>query len=194
MLVWSGTELATIHPDMLDALRRTGLALAAGGTVTGDLDGRVPTPRLTDTHATVMAYEAARSLSAEAEHPDQLSAHLRELLDRGPATPEPVHRAAQDFAHEARARILQLLADTDAILGPAAPGPAPYDLEGTGTPILSRPWQLLGLPVVAVPGHRDPHGMPLGLQLIGHPDRVSRLLGMARHTEELIRRTAGSPR
>jgi Asp-tRNA(Asn)/Glu-tRNA(Gln) amidotransferase A subunit family amidase len=37
--------------------------------------------------------------------------------------------------------------------------------------------------VVTVPGHRDPHGMPLGLQLIGHPDRVSRLLGVARIVE-----------
>ncbi|WP_245882993.1 hypothetical protein [Streptomyces hyaluromycini] len=80
-----------------------------------------------------------------------------------------------------------LLTRVDAILGPAAPGPAPKGLAATGNPLLSRPWQLLGLPVVTVPGHRDPQGLPLGLQLVGHPDRVGRLLGVARAVEEAVR-------
>ncbi len=135
-----------------------------------------------------MAYEAARSLAAEhAAHPGALSAPLRDLLDRGRRTPEADYRAALEAARAARARLLELLSDADAILGPAAPGPAPHGLGATGTPVLSRPWQLLGLPVVTVPGHRDPRGMPLGLQLVGHPDRVGRLLGAAARAEEAIR-------
>jgi Asp-tRNA(Asn)/Glu-tRNA(Gln) amidotransferase A subunit family amidase len=52
--------------------------------------------------------------------------------------------------------------------------------------VLSRPWQLLGLPVVTVAGMRDPDGLPLGLQLIGHPDRTDRLLRAAAWVEWLV--------
>ncbi|MFE5038469.1 amidase [Streptomyces sp. NPDC056683] len=187
VLVWSGTELADVHPAMLGALQSTVRGLAAADAETDDLAGRVRTPELAETHATVMAYEAARSLAAEAEHPESLSRHLNDLLACGRDTPTDEYRAALAVRDEARTRILELLDHADVILGPAAPGPAPHGLDATGTPILSRPWQLLGLPVVSVPGHRDPEGMPLGLQLIGHPARVGRLLGIARHVEGTIR-------
>ncbi|MFD5750439.1 amidase [Streptomyces sp. NPDC127033] len=188
VLVWSGTELADIEPPMLDALHRTARALSAAGARRAGLGDRVPVAELTDAHATVMAHEAARSLAAEARHPEALSTPLRELLDRGARSSGAEYRAALETARAARTRILALLERTDVILGPAAPGPAPYGVGATGTPVLSRCWQLLGLPVVTVPGHRDPSGMPLGLQLVGHPGRVGRLLGIARRTEELIAR------
>jgi Asp-tRNA(Asn)/Glu-tRNA(Gln) amidotransferase A subunit family amidase len=183
VLLWRGTELADFDPAMLDALDRTGRALGADS----DLGTRARTPELAETHATVMAYEAARALADEAQHPESLSDHLNELLGRGRNTPPHEYEAALAVRRAARARILELLDDYDVILAPAAPGPAPHGLDATGTPILSRPWQLLGLPVVTVPGHRDPNGMPLGLQLIGHPDRVGRLLGIAGDAEKHAR-------
>lgn len=193
VLLWPGTELTDIDPAMLDALERTGVALATAGAETAELGERTRTRELAETHATVMAYDAARALAAEARHPESLSAHLNELLDRGRNTPTADYEAALVVRAGARVRILELLCgDADVILGPAAPGPAPHGLGATGTPVLSRPWQLLGLPVVTVAGHRDPYGMPLGLQLVGHPDRVGRLLGIARHTETLVRDIGGS--
>ncbi|MFJ9582385.1 amidase [Streptomyces acidicola] len=194
VLLWSGTELADIDPAMPAALEHTRRALAAFGAETADLGDRTGTAVLAETHATVMAYEAARALEAEARHPEALSAHLCELLQRGRDTPVAAYEAALAVRDSARTRILDLLDRADVILGPAAPGPAPHGLGATGTPVLSRPWQLLGLPVVTIAGHRDPHGMPLGLQLIGHPDRAGRLLGIARHTETLVQDITGSPR
>lgn len=187
VLVWPGTELADIDPAMLDLLNRTGQALASAGAQTDDLKGQCHTPELADTHATVMAYEAARTLAAEAKHPQALSEHLRGLLERGRTTSDADYRAALGTARTARERILDLLTRVDVILGPAAIGPAPRGLAGTGDPVLSRPWQLLGLPVVTVPGHTNAQGMPLGLQLVGHPGHVGRLLGIAEHVERLIR-------
>ncbi|MEV7872046.1 amidase family protein [Streptomyces sp. NPDC088124] len=172
------------------ALHRTARALRAAGARPTGLVDQVPVAELTEAHAMVMAHEAARSLAAEARHPEALSIPLRELLDRGARTPASEYRAALATARAARTRILGLLAHTDVILGPAAPGPAPYGVDATGTPVLSRCWQLHGLPVVTVPGHRDPDGMPLGLQLVGHPERVGRLLGIARRTEQLIAGTS----
>jgi Asp-tRNA(Asn)/Glu-tRNA(Gln) amidotransferase A subunit family amidase len=182
LVAWSGTELAEIDPAMLDAVRRTGRALHAEA-----MELPVSAAELAAAHAVVMAYEAARTLAAEARHPESLSGHLNALLNRGRRTADAEYSAALATARTARATVLALLADVDAILGPAAPGPAPHGLAATGNPVLSRPWQLLGLPVVTVPGHRDPQGLPLGLQLVGHPDRVGRLLGVARAVEAAVR-------
>ncbi|MCX4902841.1 amidase [Streptomyces sp. NBC_00878] len=178
LLEWHGTELADVDPAMLDAVRHTGRALHADSP-----EFPFSTAELAASHAVVMAYEAARTLADEARRPESLSSHLNELLTRGRETTDDEYGTALATARTARTAALALLTRVDAILGPAAPGPAPHGLDSTGTPVLSRPWQLLGLPVVTVPGHRDPHGMPLGLQLIGHPDRVSRLLGVARIVE-----------
>jgi Asp-tRNA(Asn)/Glu-tRNA(Gln) amidotransferase A subunit family amidase len=173
---------------MRSALDTTARALmGSAGDRPGEVESVVGPPRLAAAHAVVMAHEAARALADEARRPEALSEQLNALLEEGRATSEADHRAALATARTARAAALDLLSRFDAILAPAAPGPAPHGLDATGTPVLSRPWQLLGLPVVTVPGHRDPAGMPLGLQLVGHPDRVGRLLGVARLAEETTR-------
>ncbi|MFI6698658.1 amidase [Streptomyces sp. NPDC050509] len=188
VVVWSGTDLADIDPAMSDALRTTARALGADAPDTSlRLEAVARPPELASAHTVVMAYEAARALADEARCPEALSGHLNDLLDRGRATSDDEYRTALATARDARVAVLELLDDVDVILGPAAPGPAPHGLDVTGTPVLSRPWQLLGLPVVTVPGHRAPEGMPLGLQLIGHPGRVGRLIGLARLAEESAR-------
>ncbi|MFA3835317.1 hypothetical protein [Streptomyces aureus] len=63
--------------------------------------------------------------------------------------------ATGSLRHRARTETLSLLTDADAVLGPAAPGAAPKGLTATGSPALSRPWQLLGLPALTVPGRTN---------------------------------------
>ena len=63
---------------------------------------------------------------------------------------------------------------------PAAPGEAPAGLSATGDPAFSRVWNLLGLPCVNVPGLRGPQGLPMGLQLVGHPHQERALLTAAK--------------
>ena len=185
--VWSGAELTPVAAAMGAALAWTAEHAAGHGAdlVTVDLAGR--TPRLVDAHLTIMAYEAARTLAAEGARPDRLSTQLNELLANGRGIPDADYRLALSVAEQERVRILALLTDVDAILGPATPGPAPKGLASTGSPILSRPWHLLGLPALTVPGHRDAGGMPLGLQLIGHPDQLDRLFALGHAVEEAIR-------
>ena len=69
--------------------------------------------------------------------------------------------------------------EVDALLTPAAPGEAPAGLAATGDPVFARVWTLLGLPCVNVPGLTGPHGLPVGLQLVGHPGRERDLLRAA---------------
>ncbi|NUU25685.1 MAG: amidase, partial [Streptomycetaceae bacterium] len=63
-----------------------------------------------------------------------------------------------------------------------------HGLGATGSPVLSRPWQLLGLPVVTVPVATAPGGLPLGVQLVGRPDAVPELFRAARWIEGVAAR------
>jgi Asp-tRNA(Asn)/Glu-tRNA(Gln) amidotransferase A subunit family amidase len=43
---------------------------------------------------------------------------------------------------------------------------------------MNRAWTALGVPLLAVPGLRGPTGLPVGLQLVGRPDRDLDLLAV----------------
>ncbi|MER7397733.1 amidase [Streptomyces sp. NPDC000151] len=185
--IWQATELADVDPEMTAVLTATAERLGAEATPVRGLD----TGYLAELHACVMAYEAARSLATEARTPHALSAPLRELLTRGAATPEGDYRLALDTRADLRSRALARL-DSTVVLAPAAPGAAPRGLAATGSPVLSRPWQFLGLPTITVPGHRDRNGMPLGLQLIGHPGQLPALFAAARRVRTATRALTGT--
>ena len=98
---------------------------------------------------------------------DRLSESLRRQIERGRKT------LAFDYLHAA-AQIPRLndgfrevFDRYDAIVTPAAPGPAPRGLESTGDPALALPWTHAGLPAISLPAGTDAAGWPLGLQVVG---------------------------
>jgi len=134
-----------------------------------------------DWHRIIMESEMASSFSVEYERgADQLSASLRGQLERGRRT------LAFDYL-DALARIPHLnesfeeLFDRfDAILTPAAPGPAPKGLESTGDPSFCTLWTLCGMPAITLPLLHAGNGLPMGVQLVGRRGDDARLLRTAR--------------
>jgi Asp-tRNA(Asn)/Glu-tRNA(Gln) amidotransferase A subunit family amidase len=118
---------------------------------------------------TVMAFDVAQSLEPEwREHRDGLSAVLRDYIERGRETAPEEAEAGAGLRDQCRARLPEVLAGLDALLVPAALGEAPPRSEGhTGDPVFCRPWTLLGVPAISVPGLTGPAGMPVGVQLVG---------------------------
>jgi Asp-tRNA(Asn)/Glu-tRNA(Gln) amidotransferase A subunit family amidase len=180
LLTWDGTDVADVSPAMQEAHADAVAAAhtAGAGLATWDLDLR----RATVDHRVVMAAEAAATV------PDApgLGPNLRALLAEGRAVPPDELAAARDRAATTRDAVLARLDEADAVLVPGALGVAPPGLDATGDPVLSRPWHLLGLPALAVPGARDAAGLPLGLALIGHPDREDALLAAGLWLEPLL--------
>ena len=151
-----------------------------------DWDDHVHT--LAADHLTVMAHEAARTRATElGQHGDMLSAPLRQLLEQGGQVGPDDHRSALVRRDRSLELLADLLGSNALVIGPAALGPAPAGLAATGSPILSRPWQLLGLPVVVVPGAATATGMPLGVQIIGLPGREQEMLDLGVELEHLLR-------
>lgn len=176
--LWRGGELDDVSVEMASAVESAATALRRDGVSVEPLvdGGRVA--RLAADHVTVMAYEAARERSDLYAERMRLSPQLRELLERGAAITLVDYRLARERTEESAAFFATLLADDSVVLGPAAVGAAPRGLASTGSPVMSRPWQLLGLPQLCVPGHYDGAGLPLGVQLIASRSGESLLLSL----------------
>ncbi|MBA4021651.1 MAG: amidase [Gordonia sp.] len=188
VLVWSGSELDSLDPAMVALLDAVPGILADHGISSTGLHWDQDIRALADDHRTVMAHEAAETLrDVVAEHGERLSTPLRELVREGSEVSAGRRAAALERRDQRRAHFEALLAGEAVVVGPAALGPAPAGLSATGSPVLSRPWQLLGAPVVVVPGAEDVDGLPLGLQLIGQPGCESTLFAVAKKLESTLR-------
>lgn len=183
LLLWNGSSLGEISTDMAAAVELAAVAMGREGAQCRHWTDHDVIRQLASDHAAVMAFEAARERAWELQRSNLLSVPLAELLSNGANTSEADYSAALFRIAEARSSVESALDQFDAILGPAALGAAPVGIEATGTPVLSRPWQALGLPVITVPGLRDSEGMPLGIQLIGAPGREHRLFSIAERLE-----------
>lgn len=192
--IWYGSGLLPLAPQMQDLLRHIPRLAEDLGIDHSDLDWNDHVSTLTDDHRTVMGYEAAHTLAdVLAEHESELSPQLRELLRSGAKIQERDYRESLVRRDISGRALKRLLGPDGVIIGPAAQGPAQHRDNGTGSPDLSRAWQLLGLPVVVVPGARSTTGMPLGLQLIGLPGSEHRLLALGYHLEKRLRRLPSFP-
>jgi Asp-tRNA(Asn)/Glu-tRNA(Gln) amidotransferase A subunit family amidase len=130
-------------------------------------------------HKTVMEAEMAYNLHRDYETGrNQLSAQLRELIERGRTGKAVDFLAAQAGATNLNAALDEVFNEYDAILTPAAPGEAPAG-EATGSPIFCTTWTLLGTPAVTVPLLSTEGGLPLGVQLVGRRGNDARLLRAA---------------
>lgn len=124
-----------------------------------------------------------------------LSAELRAALDAGRAVGAKDYLAALDWQRVLRAGILEILERADAILCPAAPGPAPEERLGTtGSAIFNGLWTFLGLPAITLPLVVSSEGLPMGVQLVGRPGDDARLLRTAAWLESRLAPPEEAPR
>ncbi|WP_040167371.1 amidase family protein [Microbacterium gorillae] len=186
LLFWDGAGAGEVDAEMHAAVDGVAAAARARGVSVEPFPDDGLIADLSHAHRVVMAWEAARERAAELARADRLSEPLAELLRTGATTPEAAYAEARATIERAGATVAGLLQAGTVILGPAAPGAAPPGLAATGDPGLSRPWQALGLPVVAVPGLRTQQGLPLGLQVIGHRGDEDGVIRTAQWIEQLV--------
>lgn len=188
VLVWDGADLAELAPEMSALVASIPEFLAELGLKTGILDWAEHIRRLTEDHLDVMSYEALREREREyTTSAAQLSAPLLDLLRAGERVSPEQHASVLRYRDEALSMLADLLGDEAVIVGPATPAAAPAGLQSTGVSVFSRAWQLLGLPVVVVPGARASSRLPMGLQIIGLPGAEPRMLDLGVALERVLR-------
>jgi Asp-tRNA(Asn)/Glu-tRNA(Gln) amidotransferase A subunit family amidase len=143
--------------------------LAAAGARVRDLDLPERFAPLPEAQEALMAFDMALSLAHEREHhADELSDVLRAFLERGTTTGRAVAENAVALGAECRELLGGQLAPGETLIVPAVTGEAPpFEAGGTGDPLFCRPWTLLGVPALSVPGATGAHGAPVGVQFVG---------------------------
>jgi Asp-tRNA(Asn)/Glu-tRNA(Gln) amidotransferase A subunit family amidase len=178
---------AEASPDMQAALEQAARAAEAAGARIRELQLPPALEAAMAAQFTIQDHEAYRALAYEFDHHrDQLAPLLREQLARAAAIDTDSYDEARRVARRARRIFADLMADTDAILTPSAPGAAPHGLGATGDPVFNRLWTLLGPPCINVPGIIDAHGLPLGVQIIGRFGRDRTALEAALFLERAL--------
>lgn len=111
---------------------------------------------------------------------DKLSPQMRGALKEGNGILARDYLAAQDGPSILNDGLEAIFDRYDAILTPAAPGPAPVGLQSTGSSMFNGIWTLCGTPAITVPLLQDESGLPMGVQLVGRLGDDARLLRTAR--------------
>jgi Asp-tRNA(Asn)/Glu-tRNA(Gln) amidotransferase A subunit family amidase len=134
-----------------------------------------------DWHRTVMEADIASSFEADYEKgASGMSDSLREQVERGRNVAAVDYLRAAARIDQITASIDELFDRFDAILTPAAHGPAPRGLDSTGSPMFCTLWTFCGMPSINLPLLRAENGLPVGVQLVGRKGDDARLLRTAR--------------
>jgi Asp-tRNA(Asn)/Glu-tRNA(Gln) amidotransferase A subunit family amidase len=120
------------------------------------------------------------------ERPEDYSPGVRAKIECGELVPASAYVSAQRLRRQFRQDMDGMMRSIDALIMPAAPGPAPADLTTTGDPAFCAPWSAAGLPAIAIPTGISQGGLPLAVQLVGRGFDDARLLRAARWVEERL--------
>jgi len=186
-----------VTPEVRTAVETAAGVLASRGARVQIL--RLPDPALLNDVANILARSESATIHARVarERPHELGAAVRSRLEVG------FHISAHDYLQAGRLRarlarefVAEVFAETDAVLAPAIPEPPPALDAVTAGPVdeivrrmgrfsrLTRPFNVLGLPVVALPCGIGADGRPLGVQIVGRPFDESTILRLAHAYEE----------
>jgi Asp-tRNA(Asn)/Glu-tRNA(Gln) amidotransferase A subunit family amidase len=142
---------------------------------------------LHEDHRKVMEADLARNFADEySRGKEDLSAVLREMIERGQQVSTSDYDKAIAKKADYDALLQEILDEYDAIMTPATPGPAPAGLEATGSPVMNTIWTFCGTPALNVPLLQSPEGLPIGVQVVGARDDDARLFRTARWLLDIL--------
>ena len=149
------------------------------GENANEIDLSASFERTVELHGIVMAVDMAHNFHRDYEQGrDKLSPVLRALIEKGRTYTAVKYTRALAASANVNGALDAIFDEYDAILTPAAPGPAPRG-SATGNPAFCSTWTLLGTPAVTLPLLQDEAGMPIGVQLVGRRGNDARLLRTA---------------
>lgn len=169
------------------ALEAAGQQLRAAGASVREVVLPADFTHLATAQETIQIFEGARCCAYElTQHRDQLSAKLLELLAPAEGITYAMYAEALTLAATCRQHLEALWTTHDVLLVPSAPGEAPDGLDATGSPLFNRMWTLLHTPAVSLPGAVGPHGLPVGVQVIGPCGQDDHVLAVAAWMHERL--------
>ena len=136
--------------------------------------------KLTNDQAALMAAEAAESFEFEWQSArDNLSDHIKALVLEGQELKAENKKHFQETQERIDEYEERLFRSSDVLICPSTIDTAPALKDGTGSPLMSRAFTLLGLPSLSLPFGLDANGMPVGVQVVARRGADMPLLSFA---------------
>jgi amidase len=186
-----------LAPPMLDERCRRALDETAEllGSLGHDVIWRDPGYGGVGNQVSVLYMRGIADDAKAVPHPERLGRHIRQLARLGSLYPNAAVRHARAVTGKYAARINAIFDHCDVLLTPTiGEPPVPvgkwdsrrglWTLAGmTRRTGFTPPWNYLGNPAAAVPAGFTPEGLPLSVQLVGHPGDEATLLSLAAQIE-----------
>jgi Asp-tRNA(Asn)/Glu-tRNA(Gln) amidotransferase A subunit family amidase len=184
----TSTEMQAHMFELIEYLRQ-------GGTWVELFDLPISYVNIRDAEFAIHSVEAAEvHRRTFTERPGDYAPSTRARIETGEVIPAKSYVQGQRLRRQFRNDMDEGMASLDALIMPAAAGPAPRDLSTTGSPAFYSPWTTAGLPTITVPTALSVrNGMPLGVMLVGKGHDDLGLLRAARWVEERVAYFPGLP-
>lgn len=138
-------------------------------------------------HLNLMQYEMVQNLGEDYEQNKEFyGPAISQVLDAGREVSEERYEACLDYQNLISQVTRRCFARSEILISPATLGPAP-DITTTGNPCMNAPWSMTGFPTITIPVSVTEDGMPLAIQITGHPDKFDDLLLAAQWCEDVLR-------
>jgi aspartyl-tRNA(Asn)/glutamyl-tRNA(Gln) amidotransferase subunit A len=184
-----------VHPEVESAVRG---AMARAEALEAEIRPvRVPGPAaLNAVGQIILLSEAAAVLAPYHKRRELFGEDVLALLDQGSLIPATDYIQAQRIRRSLERSFAEVWSEADCLITPAtaitAPriGQATVTIGGMEEPVrpaatrMSRPFNVLGLPALSIPGGLDASGLPIGLQIVAPPFEEARLLRLGAALED----------
>ena len=166
--VCQGPNWHLAEEESQNALLLAAKRLEAAGAIVEELALPQPFEGITEAQRVVLLGEGRGAFLQEyLQAHGTLHADFRDRVENFADITGPQLAGAYDLAGDCRKLLDALFPRFDAVLTPAAVGEAPLGRQDTGNPVFNSMWTLLHVPCIAIPATRGPHGMPVGVQIVG---------------------------
>ncbi len=138
-------------------------------------------------HLNLMQYEMVQNLGEDYDKNKEFyGPAISQVLDAGREVSQERYEACLDYQNLISQVTRRCFARSEILISPATLGPAP-DVTTTGNPSMNAPWSMTGFPTITIPVTVTEDGMPLAIQITGHPDKFDDLLLAAQWCEDVLR-------
>jgi len=167
-------------PETVAALETSGATLARAGATVSEIVLPQAFAGVRQAQIDIMNYEICAALAGERlQHYAGLSDKLKQLLEIAAQCDAARYDAARSLVATCRGRMDEAFSGVDVLLAPSAPGEAPAGLAATGDPVFCRTWTVLHVPAINLPCASGPHGLSVGVQIVGRRGDDARALAVA---------------
>ena len=176
-----------VRPETIEAMEIARETLSISGAEVKDLILPDSFDGLVAARDIISSYERARATAHEwFNHRELLSKPLQRGVAKGFGWKYEEYSQAMNVGADCRRDLDTLFNDFEAIIAPCTAGEAPPDRNSTGDHTHIGMWNLLHVPSYALPTHKGPNNMPVGIQLMGRHGGDDALFDVAKWVLEKL--------